>query len=1273
MKPAPEDIKKACPNVDEALIEQHLARLDDRYFESFEENQIARHIEGLSRLAADHPVELLIDFREERAVECTVLAFDYPAEFSLITGVLAALGLDVEAGDVFTYARAPQPPKRRTRWPRSRSRALQDPMRRRRIIDRFSGRLAVADAPEAWSEKLRRHMTDAISMLERGDQASLTQAKQDINEMVAARLGELRIDSYAVLYPVHIEVDNESADATCMRVVSEDTPFFLYALSTALSLHDVSIERVSIRTVARRIEDEFYFVDAQGRKIVDRDSLNQVKLSVLLTKQFTYFLCKAPDPYAALCRFEQLVGDILKLPQQGRWFDLLSNPRILQDLARLLGASDFLWEDFIRLQYETLLPMLGPHVGGKRFAEPVDTLAVRLENALAGAKDFEERARRLNDFKDREIFLVDLDHILTPGSGFRELSEHLTNLAEEVIDAAFRLTYEKLTQQLGRPRTVAGLEAKYALLGLGKLGGMALGYASDLELLLVYSDSGRTGGPESTDNRDFFERLVKHSSRLIRAKREGIFQVDLRLRPFGQDGPLACSLESFCQYYGKGGQAHSYERLALVRLRALGGDAALGQRVERLRDEMIYASQSIDLAEIRELREKQLRELTEAGRLNAKFSPGALVDLEYTVQILQVIHGQKHVNLRTPSIHQALEGLAEAGVLDVKEGRQLVEAYHFLRQLINGLRMLRGHAKDLFLPPVDADEFAHLARRMGYEPGEDLTPPQQLHLEFETRTATVRAFVERHLGRDSLPGPAVGNVADLVLSDGVPEGLRKTILEGAGFRNPQRAQVNLKKLAGEGERRDLFARLAVLACDTLKRKPDPDMALNNWERFCASLDNVQAHFEALLSQPMRLELLLNLFAGSQFLADTLVRDPQFLDWVTSPDKVRHPPGREELEAELRVISRGATDHTDWLDAIRRFRRRELLRIGARDMCLNAPTSRVMAELSRLAESIVNVTLQRVWLRLGEAGVVADAYAMPDRFCVLAFGKLGGAELNYSSDIDLIGLYDGANREPDEENFARVMEGLRSDLSAHSKEGHAYRVDLRLRPYGRAGRLVRSLDSLIAYYEKEAALWEIQALLKLRPVAGNLSLGETFLDRVRPVVTRARSREEVVASLLKMRRTAEDAVETGPKFVADVKTGPGGLRDIEFLVQGLQLLYGREQASVLGVNTLQAIRDLSAADLLPVETGRELSEDYVFLRRVEHCLQIFEDRQIHAVPAGQEDLESLAQRILGVGATAERLLEELKAGMARVRGAFERYLLENGTWRGDSSSRPQSGF
>ncbi|MCA1808523.1 MAG: glutamate-ammonia-ligase adenylyltransferase, partial [Lentisphaerae bacterium] len=756
MKPAIDDLRRLAPDLQPELLCEHLDRLDDNYFQTFTPQQTMAHLRKLTALSHDHPMEVIFAPAADGGQACTILAFDYSSVFSLITGLLSSTGFNILSGEIFTSKRTDTS--------------------RRIIIDHFVGRLAPGTDAAAWSQELQRHLRELLPLLESGQSANAVRARHLVNEMVAARLADLQQDDLPVLYPVHIEAA-PLAGYTRLLVLSQDTPAFLYAMSSALALQGISIERVRIRTAAGRITDEIDVLDRQGRPLTDPDKLDQLKFSVLLTKQFTYFLTHAPDPYTALCRFEQMVENIIQAPRQGEWLALLSRPDALQELARLLGASDFIWEDFIRLQYETLLPILQPHLNGQNLAHSHEEQADRLRTLLNRTNDPDEQCRLLNDFKDRELFLLDMDHILDPRTEVRAFAEALTKLAELVITTAADIVFQRLTARYGQPRTVAGLPLSWAIFGLGKFGGAAMGYASDIELLLIYSDNGRTDGREPISNAEFFNEMARGLTESVRAKREGIFHIDLRLRPYGNSGPLACSLESFCRYYAPDGPAHAYERLALVRMRAVTGDSSLGARGERLRDEFIYAGQSIDLAALQTLRRRQFEEKTARGQTtqNAKFSPGALVDLEYDVQILQVMHAAGTPGLRTPRIHQALAALADLGVLTPAESRELAGAYYFLRRLINGLRMLRGSARDLNLPPAGSPEFAHLARRMGYRRGGPLEPEQQLRVEFATQTAIVRAFVENHFGRAALPGPPDGNLADLALSESMPENVRDRI------------------------------------------------------------------------------------------------------------------------------------------------------------------------------------------------------------------------------------------------------------------------------------------------------------------------------------------------------------------------------------------------------------------------------------------------------------------------------------------------------------------
>jgi glutamate-ammonia-ligase adenylyltransferase len=434
------------------------------------------------------------------------------------------------------------------------------------------------------------------------------------------------------------------------------------------------------------------------------------------------------------------------------------------------------------------------------------------------------------------------------------------------------------------------------------------------------------------------------------------------------------------------------------------------------------------------------------------------------------------------------------------------------------------------------------------------------------------------------------------------------------------------------------------------------MALNNWERFLGALEDPEEHFRLLMSQPKRLDILLKIFAGSQFLSDSLIRDPDFFEWATMPEHLHTVRRRDQVEAVFKPLSQATASSDHWRNQLRRLKRREILRIGIRDICLDVPIEEIMEELSNLAEALLQVELERLWDNLG-AGDQGAA------FCLLAFGKLGGGELNYSSDIDLLAISANPVEEANESLFKGVMDGLRKDLSVHTQEGAAYRVDLRLRPFGRSGELVCSVPWLIRYYREQAAVWELQALLKARPVAGNLRVGESFLSECRAVLHEPRPPEDITTSLQKMRKTTQGKLNQGIESGRNIKLGGGGIRDVEFLVQGLQLInVGKvggysEEAKLLSGNTLTALSALREQGILTVVQAETMRRDYLFLRRIEHYLQIFEDRQTHTLPRDSQELQALSRRMLGPQAGAPQFLERVSACMARVEATYRHFLGE----------------
>jgi glutamate-ammonia-ligase adenylyltransferase len=331
-------------------------------------------------------------------------------------------------------------------------------------------------------------------------------------------------------------------------------------------------------------------------------------------------------------------------------------------------------------------------------------------------------------------------HILGHTREFSEFSEELTDLAEVVVNSAYHLCHEDLRFMHGAPCLEDGRPSEMAVCALGKCGGRELGFASDIELMFIYAGNGRTTGPQVTTTSEFYEKVVQTFLSAIRARREGIFEIDLRLRPYGQAGSLAVSLASFRRYFGPDGPAWAYERQALVKLRPIAGDPAMGHEIAALRDAYIYTGEPFDVTAMRAMRERQIRHLVTGGTFNAKFSSGGLVDVEYLVQGLQIAHGHSDPSLRRTNIREAMDALAAAGILSGEDYAQLSAAHTFLRWLIDALRVVRGNARDLTVPQADSQEFAFLARRLGY--GNEVA---RLHADLERHTRCVPEISERLL------------------------------------------------------------------------------------------------------------------------------------------------------------------------------------------------------------------------------------------------------------------------------------------------------------------------------------------------------------------------------------------------------------------------------------------------------------------------------------------------------------------------------------------------
>jgi [glutamine synthetase] adenylyltransferase / [glutamine synthetase]-adenylyl-L-tyrosine phosphorylase len=497
----------------------------------------------------------------------------------------------------------------------------------------------------------------------------------------------------------------------------------------------------------------------------------------------------------------------------------------------------------------------------------------------------------------------------------------------------------------------------------------------------------------------------------------------------------------------------------------------------------------------------------------------------------------------------------------------------------------------------------------------------------------------------------------VLLAPGLEPARLETILQSYGLHRIQDAAANLQSMAGDPHQRRQLADILPTLLEAIERTADPDQALNHWERWLASGVSRSAVLEYLRSAPRMVYLVSAIFGNSDSLAFTLVRDPLLLYWLAQQNVLSTAPTRAGMERTIRQSLESVAATELKLDALRRFHRREMLRIGVRDLLRLADVMETTASLSDLASVLIDAAYRIVNADLRTRHGIPmhrnrQGRLVETGFTVIAMGKLGGHELNYSSDVDVLYVcesHEGETRPTasglkkakgsaqrglsNEEYFEILAQELTKALTAQTHEGYVYRVDLRLRAEGSVGQLTRSLDDYAKYYRARGQVWERLALLKAWPIAGSQEVGKSFIKMVRPFVLASSSTrmdaEQGLAIVEEVRSVKEriDAkmAERGHEQ-RNVKLGVGGIREIEFFVQTIQVLAGRRLPGVLGRGTLDSLARLQKAGILSKKQQTDLTRAYQFLRDVEHKLQMVHDLQTHALPDQQKELERCAIRM-----------------------------------------------
>jgi glutamate-ammonia-ligase adenylyltransferase len=715
-------------NEPQPQVVQHIARLGADYVDSFSDEEIQYHADLARGVNEQMPAIVATQPVGKNTWRITVVGYDYPGELSIICGLFFVFGFNIMDGNAFTYeplAESPTAPRPQTfnhfdstrrLPPRRKASSTSEPDTRRKIVDVFTVKTILPNPPDdAIWESYTKDLHHLLLMMRTGQ-------RREARGELAVRVGQAyqNISSKLSILPlINIEIDNDVDERhTILRIDTPDTFGFLYEFTNALALTRTYIARTIVQSIGARAQDILHVTDENGNKITSPEKQRELRAAIVLIKHFTHLLPHSPNPSTALLHFREFLVQLFQRPNWPDEITSIENPDVLNGLARLLGVSNFLWEDLLRMQYANLFPVV-KNINALSTAKPKPQLESELAHALeinmVGDIQYPDWRGTMNALKDRELFRIDMRHILGLTKEFEDFAAELTDLAETVLCAALAHCESELRAIHGDPLLENGQPCGLSLLALGKCGGRELGFASDIELMFVYAGNGQTNGAKVVTTAEYFEQLVRSIVSAMQSRQEGIFQIDLQLRPHGKAGSMAVALDSFRRYYAPDGPAWAYERQALVKLRPITGDIELGHELCKLRDIYAYESGAFDVTAMRAMRERQVRHLVTGGTFNAKFSPGGLVDIEYLIQGLQINHGAQNPTLRLTNLREAMSALHEADILSDNDYTRLRKAHTFLRWLIDSLRVVRGNAKDVTIPPFGTEEFIFLARRLRYE------------------------------------------------------------------------------------------------------------------------------------------------------------------------------------------------------------------------------------------------------------------------------------------------------------------------------------------------------------------------------------------------------------------------------------------------------------------------------------------------------------------------------------------------------------------------------
>ncbi|MFZ5699126.1 MAG: bifunctional [glutamate--ammonia ligase]-adenylyl-L-tyrosine phosphorylase/[glutamate--ammonia-ligase] adenylyltransferase [Pseudomonadota bacterium] len=862
-----------------------------------------------------------------------------------------------------------------------------------------------------------------------------------------------------------------------------------------------------------------------------------------------------------------------------------------------------------------------------------DEMRAHVVTAIASASDDDTLMTALRRVRHREMLRI-IWRDLAAGASLSETVNDLSELADACIDLAL----EKITawgeRDLGVPiGEQSGTPQKLVVLGMGKLGARELNLSSDVDLIFAYPEEGDTQGmPKVLSNHEFFTRLGRRLIKVLDAvTADGfVFRVDMRLRPWGSSGALACSFDALESYYEE--QGRPWERYAMIKARVCAGDmAAGGQLLQRLGPFVYRRYMDFSAFEsLRELKGMIIREVKRKGmEANVKLGPGGIREVEFIAQAFQLIRGGVDKRLQERALLPVLATLAELGVIDAAMRDDLAAANDFLRRTEHRLQAIADAQKQTL--PEDDITRLRVAFAMGFDDWPAFLHALDIH----------RATVEKHF-RDvvALPGEAQGAADEagdewldlwlgrlpepaalaLLAATGIVDGA--AILAALNAFREDRSVAHLQAIA-----RERLDRLMPALLRGLERCIAPAAVLPRVLKVFAAVLRRSVYMVLLSENPQALAELLRLCGASEWIADEIARHPSLLDELLNTGTLYAPPQLVDLRADLRAqLARIALDDTEQLmETLRHFRLAHVLKVAASDVMGTLPLMKVSDYLTWIAEAVLGEVLEIAWHNVAakhgcprdiDGNALADP-AQSGGFAIIAYGKLGGIELSYGSDLDLVFLYDappdgttgGVREIANEEFYTRLVQRIINLLTTRTFSGELYEVDMRLRPSGASGLLVSSVDAFVKYQRESAWTWEHQALVRARPVAGDPAVAARFDAIRRETLVRRREAATLQSEVVAMRDKmiahlglAADASATAAEkaVLFDIKHDAGGIVDIEFLVQYLVLRWACEHPELIRyTDNVRQLEGIAAAGLLSACDADLLRQAYLAFRTRTH--------------------------------------------------------------------------